>query len=182
MHPQDPTSPSAPLFGMYIGYVTDRDDPKGLGRVRVCIPGFIEESTTWARQLGLGGGAASFGTKFVPPLNAEVAVFFQVGDVERPFYVGGPQGTADTLTGDDASPDVRTIETPGFVISIDDRPETRSLTLFDKTNESAIQINAVDASISMKATSQITLECDGFIVLRGLEVIVNDIPSGMGRL
>ena len=30
------------LLGMYVGYVTKRDDEEQLGRVRVCIPGVLE--------------------------------------------------------------------------------------------------------------------------------------------
>lgn len=36
------------LLGMYVGYVTQRDDEERLGRVRVCIPGVLEPESTWA--------------------------------------------------------------------------------------------------------------------------------------
>ena len=36
------------LPGMYVGYVTHRNDPEKLGRVRVCIPGVLEPHSAWA--------------------------------------------------------------------------------------------------------------------------------------
>lgn len=177
----DPDNPSD-YYGLYIGYVIDRDDPKGLGRVRVCIPGLIDEGTSWARQLGLGGGAAKNGTKFVPPLNAEVAVFFANGDIDQPYFLGGPPGLNEGNTGDDASPDVRTIETASYVISIDERPESKSLTLWDKESEDYIQMNGVARSIAIKATSQIDIKCAGFIRLDGLEVFINGVQAGLGKI
>lgn len=73
------------LPGMYVGYVTTRDDPEQLGRVRVCIPGVLEPESAWAWPLGtLGGGSRNRGFFAVPEQGAEVAVFFNQGDVDAP--------------------------------------------------------------------------------------------------
>ncbi|MEO1337603.1 MAG: phage baseplate assembly protein V, partial [Myxococcota bacterium] len=77
-------------FGLHIGYVTERDDPAGLGRVRVCVPGVLEPQSAWAWPLGTsGGGAKDHGFFAVPVIGAEVGVFFNQGDVDAPFYVCG---------------------------------------------------------------------------------------------
>lgn len=71
-----------------------RDDPDGLGRIKVKIPGLVEpESVNWAYPLGaVGGGNAQRGN-FEPPANrSNVGVLFLLGDVDRPFYLTGPWG------------------------------------------------------------------------------------------
>ncbi|HEU4405503.1 MAG TPA: phage baseplate assembly protein V, partial [Polyangiaceae bacterium] len=68
------------LLGLYIGYVTDRDDPERLGRVRLCIPGVLEPHSAWAWPLGTGGGGSKdCGFFAVPEVGAEVGVLFNQG-------------------------------------------------------------------------------------------------------
>lgn len=43
------------LWGFRLGYVTARDDPEKLLRVKVCVPGLLEPHSDWAWQLGSGG-------------------------------------------------------------------------------------------------------------------------------
>lgn len=76
------------LPGMYVGYVTHRNDPEKLGRVRVCIPGVLEPHSAWAWPLGTaGGGFKDRGFFAVPEEGAEVAVFFNQGDVDQLFGI-----------------------------------------------------------------------------------------------
>ena len=86
------------LTGMYVGYVTDRRDPERLGRVRVCVPGLIEPYSAWAWPLGTsGGGSKDHGFFAVPEEGAEVALFFNQGDVDAPYFLsahwGRPEGS-----------------------------------------------------------------------------------------
>ena len=119
--------------GMFIAEIIDVADPKGVGRVRVTIPGLVEQSA-WARPLGtLLGGDAQRGAFFVPNLGATVAVWFHQGDVESPYYLAGAPGSAVPNVGEEIPafvkaeevpdrPKIRVIETDFFVIAIDDRP------------------------------------------------------------
>ncbi len=76
------------LLGMRIGYVTNRNDPEQLGRVRVCIPGLIEPHSAWAWPLGTcGGGSKDHGFFAVPELGAEIAVFFNQGNIDKLFGI-----------------------------------------------------------------------------------------------
>lgn len=88
------------LLGMYVGYVTKRDDEELLGRVRVCIPGVLEPESAWAWPLGTsGGGSKDRGFFAVPEEGAEVAVFFNQGNVDAPYYLaahwGKPNGESE---------------------------------------------------------------------------------------
>ena len=61
---------------LYEGEVTRRDDPDGLGRIKVRIPGVVEpETPSWAFPIGSqGGGWAQHGSWEPPPIGANVNV------------------------------------------------------------------------------------------------------------
>jgi uncharacterized protein involved in type VI secretion and phage assembly len=182
MDPFDPDRPDMPLTALFTGVVVDREDPQKLGRVRVTIPGLIEEGSAWAMPLSFGGWAKKRGAIFVPPVGADVGILFRMGDIDQPFYLGGWPGPGEQLTGTEGEPDAQAIETEHYSILIDDRPESRSLTLLDKESGNQIQLNGVARSVSIKATSVLSIECDGFIYIKGLEVFVNGVAAGFGKV
>jgi uncharacterized protein involved in type VI secretion and phage assembly len=72
-----------------IGIVTDNHDPAGLGRVKVRFPYLSSEHTSdWARVVVPGGGAER-GLQFIPEINDEVLVAFELGDINYPYIIGG---------------------------------------------------------------------------------------------
>ena len=84
------------LHGVFMGVVTDRRDPEGLGRVRVTVPGLLEPHSAWARPLGtVGGGSKDQGIFAVPEVGAEVAVFFEQGQIDAPLYLCAHCGKPD---------------------------------------------------------------------------------------
>jgi uncharacterized protein involved in type VI secretion and phage assembly len=89
-----------------VGIVTDNNDPKGWGRVRVKFPTLTEEHASyWARVVTLGAGA-NRGFDCLPEINDEVLVAFENGDIHRPYIVGGvwngtdapPEPVQDSVT------------------------------------------------------------------------------------
>ena len=80
------------FFGVYPALVTDLGDPKGLGRVKVCLPWSPDSDDgnyeVWARLATLMGGN-NRGSWFVPDEKDEVLVVFQAGDTRWPFVIGG---------------------------------------------------------------------------------------------
>jgi Type VI secretion system/phage-baseplate injector OB domain len=174
--------PDTPYYGLYTGIVLERDDPLKLGRVRVQIPGLVDEGTAWALPLTFGGGTKQRGAIFTPPLGAEVGVLFRMGDIDQPYYLGGNLGVGEELTGTDGHPDAHAIETEHYVVLIDDRPESKSVTFLDKASGDCIQLNGVQRAITIKATSLVTIEAQGFIHINGLEVFINGIQAGLGKL
>ncbi len=72
-----------------VGIVTDNQDPKGWGRVRVKFPTLTEEHASyWARVVGTGAGP-SRGFDCLPEVNDEVLVVFEHGNIHRPYVIGG---------------------------------------------------------------------------------------------
>ena len=80
---------NAPVFSLVLGIITDNNDPQGLGRVKVKYPWLSPEHTSdWARVVSIGGGRER-GIEFLPEVNDEVLVGFEMGDARHPYVLGG---------------------------------------------------------------------------------------------
>lgn len=159
------------LLGMYVGYVTKRDDAEQLGRVRVCIPGLLEPESAWAWPLGtVGGGFKDTGFFAVPEVGAEVAVFFNQGDVDAPYYLpahwGKPNG--DSEVPEEAKktpPDNRVLATPTFRVELDESKGGRKLKLTNRKTGDTLVFDAEDNTVTLQATTALTLKAVGAISL-----------------
>jgi len=166
------------LYGLYLGHVTDRRDPEKLGRVRVCIPGLVEPESAWAWPLGtVGGGSKDQGFFAVPELGAEVGVFFDRGDVDSPHYVCSHWGkpTGESELPDEAQkdpPDNRVLSTKTFRIELDETEGARKLRLTNKKTGDHIVLDPETNSISIEATTAITLRAVGAISLEATTVTI----------
>jgi hypothetical protein len=74
-------------YGMYLGMVESRDDPRKQGRVRVTIPGMIEPGK-WAHTV-MPGSPFNTGLFAVPAVGGQVLVGFLGGDSNQPVVLGG---------------------------------------------------------------------------------------------
>ncbi|MFM7885282.1 MAG: VgrG-related protein [Pseudanabaena sp.] len=92
---------------MLVGIVSNNNDPKGWGRVRVKFPTLTEEhESNWARVVSVGAGPTR-GFDCLPEINDEVLVAFEHGDIHRPYVIGGvwngtdapPEAVAETIVG-----------------------------------------------------------------------------------
>jgi hypothetical protein len=79
------------FLGLFIGAVHAIDDPEKLGRVRAVVPSVLGSvPTRWALPIGtVGGGREGRGLVSIPPVGAMVAVFFNGGNPNAPFYLSG---------------------------------------------------------------------------------------------
>jgi uncharacterized protein involved in type VI secretion and phage assembly len=168
---------------LYIGEVVEREDPEGLGRVRVRIPGLIEPASAWAFPLGtVGGGSDRRGLFAVPEKGAEVGVLFHQGDVDHPFYLcghwGKPNGEAEVpesargLSKEEA-PQVRAFETGRFLLTFDDRGGKEALIIKDKKSGDQVEFDGVGMGITIKATSALLLKADGLVSIEAASVQIN---------
>lgn len=157
--------------GMFIGYVTDRRDPEGLGRVRVCVPGLLEPHSAWAWPLGTsGGGSRNRGFFAVPEEGAEVAVFFHQGDVDAPYYLaahwGKPGGESEVP--EEARkdpPDNRVLATETFRVELDESEGGRRLKITNKKTDDFLLFDAEANTITLQGTTSITVKAVGAIAL-----------------
>lgn len=75
--------------GLVVGIVTNNDDPEKLGRVRVQFPTLsADDESAWARVATPGGGKQR-GLQWLPEVDDEVLVGFELDDHARPVVLGG---------------------------------------------------------------------------------------------
>lgn len=166
------------LLGMYLGYVTQRDDPEQLGRVRVCIPGVLEPESAWAWPLGTsGGGSKNRGLFAVPEQGAEVAVFFHQGNVDAPHYLsahwGKPGGASEVPEeAQRPSPDNRVLSTETFRVELDETAGSRKLRLTNKKTGDHLLFDAEQNTITLEATTALTLRALGALTLDAMQITI----------
>jgi uncharacterized protein involved in type VI secretion and phage assembly len=166
------------LLGLYVGYVTHRDDPEGLGRVRVCIPGLVEPYGPWAWPLGtVGGGSKNRGFFAVPEEGAEVGILFNQGDLQAPYFLCGPHGTPDGKSevpreAQVHPPDNRVFATETFRIEVDETAGQKKLRLSNTRTGDSITLNDEDNTILIQGTTSITIKAVGAVNIEAAHVTI----------
>ena len=170
------------MLGLHVGYVTHRDDPEGLGRVRVCIPGLLEPTGPWAWPLGTcGGGSKDRGFFAVPEVGAEVAILFKQGEAAAPYYLSAHWGRPDGVSevpeeAQKSPPDNRVIATETFRIELDESEGSRKLKIKNRLNGDFIQLDAEDNTLVIQGTTSITIRAVGAVNIEAAQVNI------MGRV
>ena len=166
------------LFGMYVGHVTDRKDPDKLGRVRVCVPGLLEPHSAWAWPLGtVGGGSKNRGFFAVPEEGAEVALFFNQGDVDKPYFIsahwGKPNGESEVPEeAQKDSPDNRVLATETFRLELDESEGARRLKITNKKTDDYLLFDAEENTITLQGTTSIIIKAVGAIALDATHITI----------
>lgn len=89
--------------GLVVGIVTNNDDPEKLGRVRVKFPTLsADDESAWAR-LATPGGGKQRGLQWLPEVDDEVLVGFELNDHTRPVVLGGLWNRTDGAPKPDAA-------------------------------------------------------------------------------
>lgn len=179
-------------LGMHRGVVRDNADPRKAGRCRVAIGGVTPpEGGPWAWPIGWpGAGGPQRGIYAPPPIGADVCVWFELGDVDHPFYAGGNPGYAevppevsDAATSPADAPLVHAWETERWRIKIDSRPGHEEVHIRDKVTDDVLEIDGVNKGVRIKGTGAVQIVSDGQIVLQapsinlgGRQLIKNGKP------
>ncbi|MEO0561769.1 MAG: VgrG-related protein, partial [Chloroflexota bacterium] len=88
-------------YGVVPAIVTNVNDPDDMGRVKLKYP-WLDDSleSGWARVAMMGAGSGR-GFNWLPEVDDEVVVAFQLGDINYPYVIGG------VYNGSDAVPDAQ---------------------------------------------------------------------------
>lgn len=126
-HPVDEDEPQEPReFGFFWGIVVNNDDPQNRGRIKAQIPGITETSSPWAEAIGNPGqGGGKHGFMAIPKVGATVLMGFIQGDVDEPFYLGGPPPEGEQVDGHDK--DNVVMQTDTFRISMNEAQGQKSV-------------------------------------------------------
>lgn len=83
--------------GLVVGVVSNTDDPKDWGRIKVKFPWMADDQESeWARVVSAGAGPEA-GYFVVPEVNDEVIVAFEHGDFNRPYVLGAVWNGQDAV-------------------------------------------------------------------------------------
>ena len=183
------------MRGLVIGIVTDNADPDKLGRVKVQYPWLsTDHASDWARVVVPGGGVER-GMAFLPEINDEVLVGFELGDVHHPYVLGGlwngkdkPPGDPDKMVSG-SKVEQRVIRSrSGHMITLDDSDGDGGVKIEDR-NGNVVQLKtngdelvmttkgnvSVDskANMSVKTQGNVTIEATGQVEIKGMGVTID---------
>lgn len=182
----DGDMPAPQLPSVVLGQVTDNDDPEGLGRVKLMVPGLVEPESDWAWPMN--GGARNFGLFMVPPVGAQVMVFWERGDIEGTvFYQPGPWAGAapdaeedsdqsevpDEARASEKPQEVVVLSTPRFLITLDESGGVMSMR--SRNSQARVEIDDKTGSISILAKSTVSIE-GSYVRIDGMKVVIKDRP------
>jgi uncharacterized protein involved in type VI secretion and phage assembly len=185
------------IYGVVTGTVTNNNDDRKLGRVKVRFPWHADrEESVWARVAVPLAGKGS-GTWMIPAVDDEVLVAFEQGDRRFPYVVGslwseapaaaqaappsavppqdGPPPAVPPQLGTGAASEVTVLcSRSGHVVRLDDRKGEETIEITDGSGKSSIVIRTKDNAITLTCQGDLTLESKGGRVLlkaaKGMEM------------
>ncbi|TVQ17818.1 MAG: type IV secretion protein Rhs [Leptolyngbya sp. DLM2.Bin15] len=168
-----------PYYGVYVGLVTDVQDPQGQGRVRVRLPwttdGEGEAFEIWARVATLMAGSDR-GTWFIPEPNDEVILSFEGGCPWSPIVVGavwnGVDQPPETM---DSQNNIRSITSrSGIRVTFDDSEGAVQFTLETPGGQKVVCADTpASLELSDSNGNQITLDASGITLNSSATVTIN---------
>ncbi len=159
------------LYGVFVGIVTNNQDPDNLGRVKVRFPWLADDvESTWARiATPMAGGDR--GMYFLPEVDDEVLVAFEGGLPEFPYVLGALWNGQDAPpeNNEDGENNLRSIKSrSGHVIRLDDTDGSEKIEIIDSSGSNSITLDTANNTISIVADSDITIESsNGKLILSG---------------
>lgn len=163
------TTPTRKFLGMYRGVVVDNEDPKKMGRCRIRIGGvYPNDGGPWAFPIGQpGAGSAARGIWAPPAVGSDVCVWFEQGDIDHPYFMGGNPGREEVpeeVRDGDTTPaeavKVAAWETERWRIKLDSRDGRQEMHIQDKATGDVIELDGVKLGVRIKGTSAVLIESD----------------------
>lgn len=151
-------------YGKYRGLVSDNADPDNRGRIKVRVPSVLGTAVSgWAEACLPYGGLKDVGFFSVPPVDAQVWVEFEEGNVSRPIWTGTVWQVSSDVPEDAgaSAPDVRVLKTrSGHMLLFDDTDDAEVLRVVHHTG-AEIGIDETGAiSITTPGENELTLAGD----------------------
>ena len=164
-----PQEANTHFYGVTVGIVTNNQDPKNLGRVKVKYPWLSElEESHWARVLTPMAGMDR-GIYFLPEVEDEVLLAFEQGDINFPYILGALWNGKDTppAKNEDGKNNQRVIKSrSGHQIIFDDTKGEEQIIIQDKTEKNKIVINSKDNQMNIDVEGDLTISTKGKISLK----------------
>jgi len=161
-----PSGGGYPIPGVFVGLVTNNDDPNKLGRVKLKFPWMSDSyESDWARVAQVGAGPQS-GVIFLPEVGDEVLCIGEFGDLRRVYVLSPIHNSVDTPMLGDGLVDGGKVKRRGVVsrrghklIFFDD-PGTSGIALISIDGNLKVSLNETAGEISIHCKGKVTLETD----------------------
>jgi hypothetical protein len=147
-------------YGKYRGFVTDNQDPRKQGRLKVNVPEVLGDvDTGWALPCTPYAGEQT-GAYAVPPVGAGVWVEFEAGDASRPIWVGcwwRSNKVPKDEAGADATPDTKiTRSEEGLLLALHD--DSQTIALSDSGGANIVKIEVQSGTVTVKAATKVVVD------------------------
>jgi uncharacterized protein involved in type VI secretion and phage assembly len=173
------------IQGVVIGLVSDVDDPDGLGRVRVRFPWLDPDLVSGWAPIAAPLGGNDRGYYYLPEVDDEALVAFELGDIDHPFILGFLHNGVDKPPTSGIDKHVRRVKSvAGHLIDLDDRDgqekvhvKTNGGNLLDlRDSDSTIEIaTSGGQKITMKdSPAQVEIRTTA-----GTTITMGDAPSSV---
>ena len=142
--------------GILIGTVVDIDDPEKLGRVKLKLPQYDDQETTWARIASPMAGK-NRGFFFRPEVFDEVLVGFENGDLRRAYVLGTLWSKVDPPPPRDGHEPQNNwrfvVSRSGHILKFDDTDGAEKIEIVDKSRNHKIVIDSANSKIQIICSS-----------------------------
>lgn len=164
----------AHIGGPTTGTVVDNVDPEQMGRIKIRMRWLDDgESTRWVRMMMPYTGNDR-GVMFLPEIDDEVVVAFELGDPERPIALGSLWNGRDKAPSMDNNEVKRIVTRSGNTIQFFDTPGNEErIEIFSATGQCWIQLANnggqplltihSEGDISIEAENEIRLKCNTLV-------------------
>ena len=147
-------------YGKYRGTVSDNQDPRSQGRVKVRVPEVLADvDSGWALPCVPYAGDTT-GSYAIPPIGAGVWVEFEAGDVSRPIWAGGWWASDSVPTdegGAKATPDVKLIRSEeGLIVALHD--DSKTIAVSDDDGSNILKIEVQSGTVTIKASTKVVVD------------------------
>jgi uncharacterized protein involved in type VI secretion and phage assembly len=147
-------------YGKYRGTVTDNNDPRNQGRLKVQVPEVLADvASGWALPCAPYASEKT-GIYSVPPVGAGVWVEFEAGDTSRPIWVGcwWPSDKLPTDEGGaSATPDLKIARSEqGLLLALHD--DSQTIALSDSNGDNLLKIEVQQGAVTLKASTKVVVD------------------------
>ena len=159
--------------GVVPAIVTNNNDHKNMGRVKVKFPWLDENlESAWARITAVGAGN-EYGFFWLPEIDDEVLVAFEHGDFNRPYIIGclwngqdrPPEPIGRAVKGGKVQS--HTIRTrSGHIIRLSDDDNDQVIEIQDAASGSTITLDAKSRNLTVNTANKIEIKATGNIALQ----------------
>lgn len=172
---------SGRLHGVFVGIVTNNQDPDNLGRVKVRIPALSDtEESDWAPMAAPMAGNQR-GVYFLPEVDDAVLVAFAHGEPRFPYVLGALWNGKDAppVTNSDGKNNVRIIQSrSGHAVKLNDEDGKETIEIIDRSGKNSIVISTKDNTLTITTDQDIVLSAkQGTIKLDAKTVEISSSDS-----